>query len=349
MLFEGGYDSFNGGSEITSWVQKYAPGYNLTYIFPSSATDGYNRNVIVSRFAFSDLNGDGVSQLDDLPRLTAHEYQDGGSGGGIRGFPMAELNLPDGLYRGNLVVGTCHLKSGGGADDMADRIDAAQSIAYYIDYFYNGAGTGVSDPYDKIRGAVATSILDDFTPIVWGGDFNEDELTNGRKGPAEWMAFAEDMDPGDDGTDRDRSDSLYDEAEQPLNPGERNTQGSSKFDYMEWQDSIAVERRAFIFNGNTTPSESLPPECASYTRPTSISSDASDHRPVIVDFIVPLWGDEDGDGDLDLGDYTAFQDCMTGPDGGLPGGCDWADFDGDGDVDAEDFLTFQAAFSGATS
>ena len=62
-------------------------------------------------------------------------------------------------------------------------------------------------------------------------------------------------------------------------------------------------------------------------------------------------GDIDEDGDVDLDDYAAFEDCFTGPCGTPPcdpplysveGVCPRADFDDDGDIDLEDFATMQA-------
>ena len=57
-------------------------------------------------------------------------------------------------------------------------------------------------------------------------------------------------------------------------------------------------------------------------------------------------GDCNGDGEVDLDDYTGFEACLLGPDGGLGTGCECFDFDDDGDVDAVDFLTFQLSFTG---
>jgi len=57
----------------------------------------------------------------------------------------------------------------------------------------------------------------------------------------------------------------------------------------------------------------------------------------------PPAGDLDGDGDTDLADYVIFEECLTGPGGGVPYGCEWADLDGDTDVDAQDYGRFQAA------
>ena len=340
MLFEGGYDTFNGGVEITSWVQKYAPDYNLPYVFASTSTDGYNRNVIVSRFPFTDLNGDGVGELSDLPRLLAHLYQTGGTGGGTRGFMFGEMDVPDETYRGDLVTGNAHLKAY--SEGAAERLAVSQRVAYYIDYFYNGGGFGVSDYYGKILGASAASILQDCTPIVIGGDWNEDEQSNGRRGPADWMTQAEYL-GGTDGTDRDRSDATYDAALHPFTSS-RATYASSKLDYLAWQDSIATERLSFVFNTVGIPTQSLPPEVASYARPSSASGNASDHLPVIVDLILPIWGDADGDGDVELDDHAAFSACLVGPGGEVLSGCEMFDFDDDGDVDLSDFSGLQGVF-----
>jgi len=348
MLFEGGSDTFHGGVPITSYVRLYAPDCSLPYIFVSDRDDGYNRNVIVSRFPFLDLNGDTLSQRGDIPMVLPDGYAPGGNGG-IRGFMVAEFDLPDGLYAGDLAVGCCHLKAGSGSDDLADRLRAAQNVAYVIDYWLNGAGTGIPDPNNKIVDSPpATSILDGNTPFLWGGDWNEDEQTNGRKGPAEWMTLAQQT-GGTDGTDRDRTDSTYDSAVNPYN-NNRSTYSSSKLDYLAWHDSIALLRRAFVFNSSGLPTQWFPPEVASFSMPSSASGMASDHRPVIADFVLPpgqgLYGDHNGDGDVDLLDYDAFQACLAGPGVGVAPACDWADADGDDDVDVADFAAFQSTFTG---
>lgn len=60
--------------------------------------------------------------------------------------------------------------------------------------------------------------------------------------------------------------------------------------------------------------------------------------------------DLDGDGDMDIDDFTILADCMAGPDVTTPpSGCDPVDFanagfDADDDVDLADFVTFQKAF-----
>ena len=57
-------------------------------------------------------------------------------------------------------------------------------------------------------------------------------------------------------------------------------------------------------------------------------------------------GDSDQDGDLDLVDLAAFDECLTGQSpGGLQPGCEMMDFDGDHDGDLVDFGMFVNAMS----
>jgi len=60
------------------------------------------------------------------------------------------------------------------------------------------------------------------------------------------------------------------------------------------------------------------------------------------------WGDHDGDGDVDLGDFGGWEVCVTGPDNApYAAGCGSLDLDFDDDVDLADFAAFQRAFTGS--
>jgi len=292
LFVHGGADPFlPGNPPVTAFVQRYAPGYDLPYAFASFWTDGFNRNALLSRHPFADLDGDGKALLSDMPKLSADLYAPGG-GGGIRGYQVAEIDLPDELYAGDLVVGNSHLKAGTSAGDHDQRIAAAQDIAYFIDHFYNGAGLGLPDPFGTLADSPpATAILGPETPVVTGGDWNEDEDFDGAKGPAEWITMAAEPDSGAgaDGTDRDRSDMSYDGALDPLTLA-RSTLGGVKYDYLAWQDGIAALRRAFLFNSLSLPPDgtATPPELADLPGGFQQASGlASDHRPVVIDLKLP--------------------------------------------------------------
>ncbi len=291
LFLHGGNDPFRGGT-VTSYVQKYAPGYDLPYVFVSSGNDGFNRNVILSRYPFADINGDNKSTISDIFFVSPDQWQSGGNGG-IRGFAFAELDLPDAIYAGDVVIGNAHLKSGGSSSDHNQRIKAAQNVGYFIYYLFGGAGTGQPDPNSKISDSPqVTSILDENTPVIWGGDFNEDEQKNGSTvGPADWLIRGGSL-GGSNGTDRDTTDSTYDDATEYFS-GSRSTQSSSKLDYICYWDSVASKVRDFVFLSSAIPSGKFPPELLNYPTPGNpnpllASSSASDHRPVIVDFALPF-------------------------------------------------------------
>lgn len=280
-----------GNPPVTSYVTKFAqPGYDLPFVYVSTSTDNFNRNVLLSRFPLADLNGDARNAISDfnLAADSLAPWYSAGNGG-IRGFMFAEINLPDDRYGGDLVMGNAHLKAGGASSDLAERLAASQRVAYYIDAVFNGLGGSTPDP--RLRSTAfprPSSVLSAQTPVIWAGDFNEDENTNGRDGPMLWMSRAQLAAPATDGTDRDRTDSTFDDSRDIFQPTNRSTQGtSSKLDYIAWQDSIAVLRRSFIFRASTIPNASLPTEFSGYPGLSFNISAASDHRPVIADFILP--------------------------------------------------------------
>lgn len=340
LFLHGGADPYRGGT-VTAFVQAYDASYDLPFIHVSAADDGFNRNVVLSRYPFADINGDGVTILDNFFNI-AESYAPGG-GAGIRGFTMAEIDLPNDVYAGDLVIGNSHLKSGGTTSDRDQRLNAARNIAYVIDHYFNGAGTGVSDPNNAIFSPASTNgLLAAEDIVVWGGDWNEDEATNGRRGPAEWMTRAA-IDGGTDGTDPDRSDATYDNAADPFT-GNTDTRGGSKLDYLAWYDSVGLAVNQVVVYANTIPLASMPPEMASFTLPTFLTSLAADHQPVFIDLALPAPvmiacpADLDMSGDVGPSDLAILLAAW-----GSPGA---ADLDASGTVDAGDLAVLLAAWGG---
>jgi hypothetical protein len=183
------------------------------------------------------------------------------------------------------------LKAGSSTSDHNQRITAAKNVAYYVDHLLNGGGFGVPDPFGKIADSPPAGIvLPPNTPLVAGGDWNEDEATNGTAGPADWLTKAQtgDASQGTDGTDRNRTDMTYDAAAD-IFTGATSTGFSSKYDYVAWQDSLMAIRRQFVFNSATiTPSAAVPVELLGFPGGAAgVSATASDHRPVVVDLVLP--------------------------------------------------------------
>jgi hypothetical protein len=80
--------------------------------------------------------------------------------------------------------------------------------------------------------------------------------------------------------------------------------------------------------------------------PPSINSDGNVDAAEYAVFSLLACSDRDGDGDVDLADFTALAGCLTGPNHGPLGtGCRPFDCSGDDDLDLEDFASFQRMFS----
>ncbi len=301
LFLHGGLDTFHPGAPaVGAFVRLYDPELDLPFVAVSGETDGFNRNAILSRYPFADLNGDGAALLGDMPPLAPDDWAPGG-GGGIRGWGLAEIDLPDGTYAGDLVVGNSHLKSGTAASSHDQRIVAAKNIAWCIQYWFNGIG-GVPDPHDALFDQPpAGSVLGPDTPLITAGDWNEDEAKNGDvKGPAAWIAAAaaaDGPDPGGDGPDRDGTDLALDDARDVFT-GSPSTIFGNKYDVVAWQDSIATLRRAFVFSTASLPADgsATPPELLGMPGGfAGASYAASDHRPIVADFILPAAGCRQGE------------------------------------------------------
>jgi len=214
--------------------------------------------------------------------------------------------LPDATYTGNVVVGGAHLKSGSAAADHNDRVAAAQNVAYAIRYWFNGNGGAVPDPQSKVADSPpATSVLPANTPIVIGGDWNEDELANGAtRGPADWLIAAQTVGGTSDGTDRDGTDMTLDGALNFFTGSDASHSSGDKLDYLAFQDSIATLRLATIYIAGSTPGAAQPPEAIGFAGGTSaLTSTASDHRPVFMDLRLPIV-DCNGNGIADTTDIA---------------------------------------------
>jgi hypothetical protein len=293
LFVSGGTDPFQTGApEVTAFVQAYDPSVCLPHVFVSSRTDGYNRNALLSRYPFKDLNGDGKALQSDMPPVLPVGWAAGGNGG-LRGWQLAEIDLPDTRWAGDLVVGNSHLRAGSGASQHDARVAAARNIAYYIEHVLNGAGTGVPDPQSAVADEPpAQVVLGPATVVVTGGDWNEDELQNGDvKGPAGWIGHAavDDAQGGTDGPDRDGTDLLVADARDP-NTGSPATHFGTTRDYLAYQDSVAGPARSFVFDSATLPADgaSTPQELIGFAGGwAGLSAVASDHRALVLDLAPP--------------------------------------------------------------
>ena len=332
---------------VTQWAEDYF-GVGVYNIYVSTSTDSYNRNVTLSKYPFGDINGDGVATRANTGFIFP------GSGGlppggdaGIRGWTQTEIDLPDDVFLGDILVGNSHLKAGSSdCQDYEDREKAAQNIAYYINEALNKSEATGGDPDNRII-PQPPQALSQFTPVVQVGDHNEIRFSSHSCAgdPVRWLA--EWTTTANDGTDRDGSTMHIDDAIQINTTSSRGTFVSSntKYDYIILQDSIATVVREFIFHSGKT-GANLPPDLQGILNGFLASSYASDHLPVFVDLSLPLVqpGDFNRDGAVSLGDLAYFQDCLLGPEAGLAAGCDAEDMDEDGDVDLGDFLLFARAF-----
>jgi hypothetical protein len=74
---------------------------------------------------------------------------------------------------------------------------------------------------------------------------------------------------------------------------------------------------------------------------------AGHYGPAMHATVVPfVSSDFDGDGDVDLSDFSLLQICFHGPNQPVSTGCRPMDFDDDADVDLSDFAVFQGCFNG---
>ncbi len=109
------------------------------------------------------------------------------------------------------------------------------------------------------------------------------------------------------------------------------------------RDITSAARSDYLARGTALPGDVL--ECTVTPGDGLTDGDADDVSAIISGFPIP--GDFDDDGDVDLQDFAAFLDCVTGP--GVPSTptcSDMADLSDDGDVDLIDFGLWSRLFSG---
>jgi len=347
LMLNGGADPFRGGT-VSSYVAFYDQNVNFPFVYVSTIDDGFNRNVVLSRYPFVDLNGDTKPVIPSIPgSFPGPNGWPAGGQGGIRGFILAEIDLPDADYAGDVVVGNAHLKAGGDSDDLSQRLTAAKNVGYYIDAVFNGLGGSTPDPENRFFDSPQVqTVLGENTPVIYGGDWNEDESQNGRRGPAAWLTEGPQA-GGTDGVDRDRSDALLVPAVDLFNSDD-DTQGGSTLDYIAHQDSIATLRRGWIFNSQSTGTTGRPPELVGFPfNPSLVSGTASDHLAVVADFVLPepvvieCPPDFDDTGVVDAADLSVLL-----ANWGVPSNPDADLANDDGLVDAAD-LSVLLAFWGA--
>ncbi len=120
------------------------------------------------------------------------------------------------------------------------------------------------------------------------------------------------------------------------------------------QSTGTVTAWAWDFGDSGTSTDRNPSHI--YSRPGSYSVRLTVTGPAGSDTAVrtayidarSVYGDFDGDGDVDLADFAFLQLCFNGPNRppGPFANCSGADLDGDADVDFTDFGGFQACFNG---
>ena len=78
--------------------------------------------------------------------------------------------------------------------------------------------------------------------------------------------------------------------------------------------------------------------------PVLFDVDYTDDGSVTLRVVAELPGNCAGSTAINLEDYAPFSSCMASPEGGLAPGCTCADIDGDGDVDLRDYSEFLSLF-----
>lgn len=195
---------------------------------------------------------------------------------------------------------------------QAAGIHATDYAAVYNSILWGNTADSDGDeggPYQDESAQVASRVYSDVT-IIQGGQWNADPLF---------------VDP--DGADQVPGTLDDNYALRPGSPAIDAGQNSWTLDIF-----VDLAGRVRFFDDPSTPDTGLDP-------------------PPIVDlgpyeFIAPVPGDTDQDGDVDDLDVQAFKACARGPAIPHTPGCNGADFDADGDADMDDFGVVQRCYTG---
>ncbi len=238
---------------------------------------------------------------------------------GIRGVTIALADLPNDRYQGDVYLLGVHLKAGGTASDQENRQRSADAIAAWL---------GMA----RQSGGLVTLAAN--TPMVVLGDFNlvtgpqpaitlltgdiQDEATFGPDVKGDWdNSDMTDLTPVDPFTINDntwRSD---------------RTNPTDRLDRFIYTDSVAPVAARMVLNTRNMTTAAL--VASGLQEDDTTPTNTADHLPILMDLVVPLWPDCNGNGVNDALDISrgTSQDCNSS---GIPDECELEDNDCNGNL-----------------
>lgn len=249
-----------------------------------------------------------------------------------------------------------HMKAGSGSDDQARRLVEAERIRADAEvlpagwHFVLGGDFNIQSSsqaaYQELIGAQVDNSGRFFDPIKTPGSWNNNSA----------YRIVHTQDPIGAGGMDDRHDQLLisaglvdgaglDYLGNPALAYSTTTWNDPNHTYRSWGNDGTSFNTTLTISGNQMVGSVI-------AQALTASAPGGGHLPVFLDLRVPpCLNDFECDGDVDLEDYAALTDCVSGPIG-APGfvppsqGClDYFDIDADEDVDMVDLAGFQAAFA----
>ncbi len=222
-----------------------------------------------------------------------------------RGMAMALIDLPDADYDTDLYVVNAHYKCCGGMGGTEDAKRQKQSDAL-VNWFRD-----LREPGGHVD-------LPDDTPFLVAGDFNlvggpQPLLTLLEGNIIDESTFGSDSPPDWDGSHTADPVPAHNAAAAAYTwRSETSWYPPGRLDYVIYTDSVMSVVKGFVLDTQTMSAADL----AAYGLLAQDSAEASDHLPVIVDFVlgdpVPIPGDIDADGDVDFDDVNLFVGVLVG-------------------------------------